>query len=242
MGGAGGVRGFGYTAVIAAVLVAAFGLAACGSSAGGASRNSEGHVRQSSAAEATTGGSGSTTAGATSSQHGSSTGSPPAGVALSTADAVAQYLNSHLDLGCTNVTYTVQPGRAVHPATQGETAQSLNESPDLFAAQNRVNEQAVCLMSDHSGLNILQLNGSGLPLSEYQQWLSSAILPAACPAGSAVVGGILDIIWKTGNDMWNIEPSALNSPPAQALPLPQREALANKIAQAVHGVTVLHQC
>jgi hypothetical protein len=155
---------------------------------------------------------------------------------------LASYLQHHTAKGCGWVGYVVEPGKAVHPAEQGETPQSIGLKPEAFEMNNRIIEWAGCsLKGTSTTLGISRFDGSGLPLAKYRLWLETSILPEACELASNDAT-IVEAIWRSGGSLWNAEPSSVVFEDIAPLPVKQRVALLTEITKIVGGDVVVIPC
>lgn len=107
---------------------------------------------------------------------------------------------------------------------------------------DRLIEDAGCLMEAQSGLGIERFNGKGLRLAKYQAWLETAILPEACRKYSDGTGIIAELVWEASNSIWNLEPSSQESGDIEPLPVGRRRVLLEQLAPLVGGQVVERGC
>jgi len=128
--------------------------------------------------------------------------------------AAAAFLNAHLPSGRTRFLYEIPPGKALHPAAHGYTAQALGESQAAFDMQNRAVESGACHVAPDSVVGIQEFDGAGLSLDPYQGELQTNILPDACKAFPDTTA-VIDVIWKDDHHIWNAEATSRLSRPVE---------------------------
>jgi hypothetical protein len=158
------------------------------------------------------------------------------------ARALAAYLRRNWRGGCTRFAYLVEPGKAVHPSSQGETPQSTGLGRDSFEMNNRLIEDAGCQMKGTSStLGMERFDGSGLLLAKYRHWLESSILPEACQLADPG-DTIVEAIWRDHGSLWSLEPSSVNFEDIIPLTVSRRKALLAEITDRVSGDVVAVPC
>jgi hypothetical protein len=129
----------------------------------------------------------------------------------------------------------------MHPSDQGATAQQLGVSQATFDMNNRLFETGSCRTTGNSAMVFSRYSGDHLPLTAYLDRLRGPILGDACHAFSDT-GAIIDVAWRDGGDLWDLEPSARDSDPVKALSVEDRQRLVQGIAALVGGSTVKRTC
>jgi hypothetical protein len=106
---------------------------------------------------------------------------------------------------------------------------------------NRLIEYGNCYIGANSALGLQRFDGRGLALDTYRRRLEDRILPDACEAFPDTAG-IVDVIRKDGESVWDLEPSARDSGDVKALSMDERQALGEEITALVGGSVVVHGC